>query len=125
MYELFEYYFHPLSFYSGLGIRHSGPGIRPIKSELHSESRLKHCISGTKQSYTIVHVTTVRVEVTVSESNQGKKKIVKTINNNNMLSPNEGYGDPGIWKTIPGYEKKIYRGSFGQQNFFVHWAYVL
>ena len=34
-----------------------------------------------------------------------------------MLSPNEGYGDPGIWKTIPGYGKKISRGSFGQQNF--------
>jgi len=34
-----------------------------------------------------------------------------------LLSPNEGYGDPGIWKTIPGYEKKISRGSFGQQNF--------
>ena len=34
-----------------------------------------------------------------------------------LLSPNEGYGDPGIWKTIPGYGKKISRGSFGQQNF--------
>jgi len=35
----------------------------------------------------------------------------------NVLSPNEGYGDPGISKTIPGYEKKISQGSFGQQNF--------
>ena len=35
-----------------------------------------------------------------------------------MLSPNEGYGDPGISKTIPGYGKKISRGSFRQQNFW-------
>jgi len=34
-----------------------------------------------------------------------------------VLSPIEGYGDPGIWKTIPGYGKKISRGSFGQINF--------
>jgi len=34
-----------------------------------------------------------------------------------MLSPNEGYGDPGISKTIPAYGKKKSRGSFGQQNF--------
>ena len=35
-----------------------------------------------------------------------------------MLSPNEGYGDPGIWNTIPGYGKKKSRGSFGQNNFW-------
>ena len=40
-----------------------------------------------------------------------------------MLSPSEGYGDPGISKTIPGYGKKKSQGSFPLQQHFLGLMY--